>query len=109
VPREIAEFLLTSSATDFHHHDPRDPADFRNVRIGRMTTPDGDHYLMCGEFLPVNAGGNAQWTPFLTIKTSGYEQWLGAQAAGYCKDSLVAWTNAGDLSSSLKSRLDSLR
>jgi hypothetical protein len=47
--------------------------------------------------------------PFATIKTSGYEQWIGAQAVGFCQRSSVIWDKAGDLSSSLQSRLDSLR
>lgn len=47
--------------------------------------------------------------PFATIKTSDYEQWIGAQAAGFCKHSPVIWDEAGDLSPSLQSRLDALR
>jgi hypothetical protein len=47
--------------------------------------------------------------PFVTIKTSGYEQYIGAQAAGFCQDSSVTRDQLGDLSSSLQSRLDSLR
>ena len=45
-----------------------------------------------------------------TIKTSGYEQWIGVQAGGYCQSPPVVWDeNVGDLSSSLASRLASLR
>jgi hypothetical protein len=73
-------------------------------------TPGGEaQYLLCGYFLPAQESGKAEWTPFATIKTSGYEQWLGAQAAGYCRASSVIWDTVGDLSSSLQSRLDSLR
>ena len=65
--------------------------------------------MLCGEFLPAQEGGKAEWTPFATIKTSGYEQWIGAQAARSCQGSSVIWDKVGDLSSSLQSRLDSLR
>jgi hypothetical protein len=109
-PDSIVEFLLASAATDFHDHRPPDPARFRAVRIGRMDVAGGPtRYLLCGEFLPAPGGGNADWVPFATIKTSGYEQWLGAQAVGYCQGSSIAWADSGDLSSSLQRRLDALR
>jgi len=103
------DYLLTSAANDFHTHRPPDPARFRDVRSGYVNTSAGPtHYRLCGEFLPAQAQGKAEWLPFATIKTSGYEQWLGAQAAGFCKDSSVTW-DKGDLSAALQSRLDSLQ
>jgi hypothetical protein len=63
-------------------------------------------YMMCGQF---HEPRSVVWTPFATIKTSGYEQWIGAQAARFCQGSSVRWDTVGDLSSSLKSRLDSLQ
>jgi len=106
----VVQFLLTSAATDFHTHRPPDPARFRDVRIGHVMTPSGEEqYMLCGQFLPAQAGGKAEWTPFATIKTSGYEQWIGAQATAFCQGSSVIWDKVGDLSSSLQSRLDSLR
>jgi hypothetical protein len=76
--------------------------------------------MMCGEFLPAagdasagtggGAGAMREWTPFVTIKTSGYEQYIGAQAeASYCQRSSVIWDKESDLSTVLQSRLDSLR
>ena len=104
------QFLLTAAATDFHTHRPPDPVRFRDVRIGHVMTPSGEEqYLLCGQFLPAQEGGKAEWTPFATIKTSGYEQWIGAQAANFCQGPSVVWDTEGDLSSSLQSRLDSLR
>jgi hypothetical protein len=104
----VREFLLTSAANDFHSHRPQDPVRFRDVRIGHVMNPTGEEqYVLCGQFLP--AGSKAEWTPFATIKTSGYEQWIGAQAADFCQGSSVIWDEVGDLSSSLQSRLDSLR
>jgi len=106
----VVEFLLTSAATDFHTHRPPDPVRFRDVRLGHVPTSDGRvQYLLCGEFLPAEGGDDAKWTPFATIQTSGYEQWLGAQATGFCRDSSITWDGVADLSASLRRRLDALR
>ena len=106
----VVQFLLTTAATDFHTHRPPDPVRFRDVRLGHFMTPSGqEQYMLCGQFLPAPEGGKAVWTPFATIKTSGYEQWIGAQAAGFCQGSSVIWDQTGDLSSLLQNRLDSLR
>ena len=106
----VVQFLLTAAATDFHTHRPPDPGRFRDVRIGHVMTPSGEErYMLCGQFLPAQEGGGTEWTPFATIKTSGYEQYIGAQAAAFCQGSSVTWDREGDLSSSLQSRLDSLR
>src|SRR5207247_10984602 len=81
----VAQFLLTAAATDFHTHRPPDPVRFRDVRIGHVVTPSGkEQYMLCGQLLPAQEGGKAEWTPFATIKTSGYEQWIGSHAAGFC-------------------------
>ena len=106
----VTQSLLTAAATDFHTHVRSDSVRFRNVRIGHVLTPSGaEQYMLCGQFLPAQEGGKAEWAPFATIKTSGYEQWNGAQAAGFCQASSVLWDKEGDLTSSLQSRLDSLR
>ena len=103
---QVEQFLVTSAATDFHTHGPSGPLRFHNVRIGHLKASDGkEQYMLCGEFHPA---GKAEWTPFVTIKTSGYEQWMGAQATGFCQRPSVSW-DKGDLSSSLQSKLDSLR
>jgi hypothetical protein len=108
-PESVVQFLLTSAATDFHTHRPPNADGFRHVRIGYVVSPTGeDQYRLCGEFLPAQTGNNGEWTPFATIKTSGYEQWIGPQAAGYCQGPSVIWNSDGDLSSSLQSRLKSL-
>jgi hypothetical protein len=85
-------------------------SNFVMCALGHVTAAGGEElYMLCGELLPAQEGGRAGWMPFATIKTSDYEQWIGAQAAVFCRDSPVACDKAGDLSSSLKSRLDSLR
>ncbi len=101
----VVEFLMTSAATDFHNPRTTPPDQFRGVRVGHLLTPAGEkQYMMCGQF---HEPRSAVWTPFATIKTSGYEQWIGAQASRFCQGSSVRWDTVGDLSSSLKSRLDS--
>ena len=106
----VTQFLLTSAATDFHSVRPSDPGRFRNVRLGHLMTPSGEKsYRLCGEFLAAEEGGDAAWTRFVTIKTSGYEQYNGPQAAAYCEIPSVKWDNGGDLSAALQKRLESLR
>lgn len=109
-PDILVQELLSYAASDFHAHRPTDPGRFRDVHVGHLMTPGGDpQYMLCGDFLSSPDEGEAQWTPFATIKTSGYEQWLGSQAASICKRPSIAWNNDGDLSSLLQSRLNSLR
>jgi hypothetical protein len=104
---QALQFLLASAATDFHTHRPPYPARFRHVRFGHVVASDGaKQYMLCGEFLPEQDKGTPKWTPFATIKTSGYEQWLGAST--YCQRSTIVWDDKRDMSSLLKSRLDSL-
>lgn len=106
----VAQFLITAAATDFHTHRPPDPVRFRDVRLGHVMTADGAaQYILCGQFLPAQEAGAAEWMPFATIKTSPYEQWLGVQATGLCQNASVVWDEVGDLSSSLQRRLDALR
>jgi len=107
----VVQFLLTAAANDFHTHRPLDPLRFRDVRVGHVMSPTGEEqYRLCGQFLPAQEAGTPEWTPFVTIKTSGYEQYIGAQAeASYCQRSSVIWDKESDLSTVLQSRLDSLR
>lgn len=106
----VASFLLDAAAGDFHAHRPPDPVRFRDVRLGHVSTPGGEpQYLLCGQFLPAQTEGEAEWIPFATIRTSGYEQWTGAQAEGFCRQASVTWDETGDLSSRLMDRLAALR
>lgn len=101
------QFLLNAAATDFHIQHPSHTIRFRNVHIGHATTPEGEmQYMLCGQFLP-RAKNKPDWTPFVTIKTSGYEQWIGDQAASICKRPSIIWDKEG-LSSGLQSHFDSL-
>lgn len=105
----IEEFLLASAATDFHAHRPPDPVHFRDVHIGHAKTSSGEEqYMLCGRFVSGQQAAGAQGTPFVTLKTSGYEQYVGPQAAArYCQPPSVIW-DKGDLSTSLQNRFDSL-
>ena len=102
------EYLLDSAAKDFLRHGP-DPAAFRNVRFGRIDH-DGEAtlFLMCGEVQPATGRGAGKWIEFATLKTSGYEQWLGAQGGGYCNRSGTSW-EPGDLSAELQRRVDAAK
>src|SRR5439155_328032 len=61
----VVQFLLTAAATDFHTHRPPDPVRFRVVRIGHVMTPSGrEQYMLCGDFMPTEERGKAEWTPF---------------------------------------------
>jgi hypothetical protein len=109
-PTVPVQFLLTSAATDFHKHGPSGPLSFRDVRIGHIAQPGGEkRYLLCGQFRSTQEGSKAEWTPFATIKTTGYEQYIGGQTDEYCQRSSFILDTESDLSSSLQSQLDSLR
>ncbi len=106
----IVQFLINAAATDFHDHGPSGPLRFRDVRIGHVLTGDAENsYRLCDQFVQTQVGAKSQWTPFVTIKTSGYEQYIGSQAASFCQDSSFVWDTVDDLTSSLQSRFDSLR
>jgi hypothetical protein len=102
------DFLVTSAATDFHDHGPKGPLQFRNVRVGHVPGTDGkDQHLLCGEFVRAGEGSKNGWTKFATIKTSGYEQYIGENI--YCQNPKIVWDAQGDVSSRLQIRLDSLQ
>jgi hypothetical protein len=106
----VLQFLITAAATDFHTNGPPGPLRFRDVSMGYDMMPNGERrYILCGQFLRVQEGGTSQWTPFATIKTDPYEQWIGAQASTYCQGSSFIWDEAGDVSSLLQNMCESLR
>jgi hypothetical protein len=106
----VMQLLLTSAAADFHKHGPSGPLSFREVRIGHIVQPGGENrYLLCGQFRSTQEGSKAEWTPFATIKTTGYEQFIGGQGDEYCHRSSFILDLESDLSSSLQSQLDSLQ
>jgi hypothetical protein len=96
IPDSVVQFLISSASSDFRNHQPPTPVDFRNVKIGYIRSPDNEKtFILCGEFLALE---NKEWTEFTTIKTSGYEQYLGKTP--YCEDAdmvLIDETLSADL------------
>lgn len=88
IPDSVVQFLITSAANDFRHHQPPTPVDFRKVRIGYITSSNERIYVLCGEFLSKE---NNEWVEFTTVKTSGYEQYLGK--SHYCTDATMILTD----------------
>jgi hypothetical protein len=82
------------------------PSAFRNVRYGQLTESDGSvSHRLCGEFQVARTDSAPEWIAFATIKTSGYEQWLGNTT--YCSGK-VEWM-PGDLSAELQRRFDATK
>ena len=103
------EFLMTSSVEDFSKHRPPYPARVRDVRLGYLVAPDSvRRYILYGEFLPESTGGSPEWTRFVTIQTSPYEQWLGGQAKAMAEQPAAVWLE-GEYSAPLQERLDARR
>jgi len=89
VPDSIVQFLIASAANDFRNHKPPTPLDFRNVKIGYINSSNNERiFVLCGEFLSEE---NNEWVEFTTIKTSGYEQYLGK--THYCQDATMVLTD----------------
>ena len=106
----VVQFLITSCATDFRTHHPAGPVRFLKARVGHMPGPNGKAvYMLCGQFRQAQGGDSAESTPFVTIKTSGYEQYIGNQTTNWCKNRSVTWDTTKDLASSLQHLYDSLR
>jgi hypothetical protein len=107
-PTPPIDYLITAAASDFHAHPVANSVRFRNVHVGHVANGEGtNQYMLCGEFQPVEKKGGAGWTPFATIKTSRYEQWLGDQAATLCQRPSITWDGHEDLSPMLQRRIDS--
>jgi len=83
------------------------PIRVREVRTGYMVAADqSKQYRMCGSFSRARDGEKSEWMPFVTIRTSGFEQYVGAQAVSECTRTAIVWEK-GDLSATLQRRLDS--
>ena len=101
IPDTVVQFLITSASNDFRNHQPPTPIDFRNVNIGYLKSRKGDkNFILCGEFLSQE---NNEWIEFATIKTSGYEQYIGKTQ--YCQDATRVLTDE-NLSLTLKNKLN---
>jgi hypothetical protein len=106
----VQQFLITTAASDFHEHGPSHVMRFRDVHLRYLVTSTGERtYILCGQFLADNQEPSAGPTPFVTIKTDPYEQWIGGNATSYCADSMPVTDGADELSSSLQQAFDALR
>lgn len=104
---EIKEYLLTSAADDFHTTIKSGPVRVRAVLFGHAKNSDGTkQYRLCGEFLAEKKDAKAEWTPFVTILTSHYEQYIGGQTKTWCKKGSFIPDKEGDLSAKLQTKLD---
>ena len=99
IPDTVVQFLITSASNDFRNHQPPTTIDFRNVKIGYIKSPNNKKiFILCGEFLSQET---KEWTEFTTIKTSGYEHYLGKTQ--YCQDATMVLTDES-LSVELKNK-----
>jgi hypothetical protein len=64
--------------------------------------------MICYQFLEQDKQNKEEWISFATVKTSGYEHWIGNQSLTYCQDSRLVSHIINDLSLALKSRVDFL-
>jgi hypothetical protein len=101
VPDSVIQFLITSAAMDFRDHQPPTPVDLRNLNMGYIKSSNQERiYILCGEFLSKE---NKEWVSFATIKTSGYEQYIGETQ--YCQDATLVLTDES-LTVELKKQLN---
>ncbi|MBA4851440.1 hypothetical protein [Emticicia sp. BO119] len=108
IPDSTVQFLITSASIDFSKQKHPTPIDFRHVKAGyTLSTGNEKIYVLCGEFLAQEDKEN--WLSFATIKTSGYEQYLGNQARAFCEKATISSTGNVDLSVELKNKLAVLR
>jgi hypothetical protein len=101
IPDSIVQFLITSASTDFLNHKPPTPMAFRNVKIGFLiASNDEKTFVLCGEFLSQE---DNEWIAFTTIKTLGYEQYIGKTQ--YCQDATMVLTDE-NLAVELKNKMN---
>lgn len=101
-PDTAAQELIGYAAADFKQHSSVLPRQFRHVKLGQLRAEDGRHRLvLCGEFLAEDTK-KPRWTPFVTIKTDPYEQWLGGQSRSFCSGPGFKLLGKQDLSAELK-------
>lgn len=104
----ILQFLLRSTASDFIAQRQSDSIRFQDVHFGHLKSASKEKlYLLCGKFQPAQGEGKDKWIPFVTIKTSGYELYIGANT--YCQKSSFIPDNKSDLSTLLQNTLVTMR
>jgi hypothetical protein len=104
IPDSVIQFLIHSAAKDFNEHQPPTAIDVRNVRVGYIPSSKETMYLICGEVLSKEEN---TWVQFVTIKTSGYEQYIGENV--YCQKATFEKTDNDRLSDKIKEKLNAIR
>lgn len=103
---KVIDAIIDISANDFYKNQNPLPIDFHNVEIKYHLKPNKEMlYILCGQFQTDNTNERTQ---FATIKNSDYEQWIGPNGSTYCENSIGIPYSAKELSTELKSRLNSL-
>ena len=103
VAGNLEVFLIESAASDFRSHIAPDGVSFRNVHVGVFRGDNGSTVnLMCGEFRAADKA--AHWEPFVTLRTEGYENWLGGAAAAYCRGPNTVLDTNRDLAAALSTQ-----
>ena len=103
VAGNLEAFLLESAASDFRNHVAAEGVSFRNVHVGVFRGDNGSTVnLMCGEFRTADSA--ADWELFATLRTEGYENWLGGSAAAYCRGSNTILDTNRDLAAALSAK-----
>ena len=101
----VQDFLISSSAADFTAHEQTRQTKVKKVHLRYTENDSGERtYMLCGKFQTANQAAKREWVDFATLKTEGYEQWLGAQAAALCKNARSSH-GSPDLSAALQSKL----
>ena len=102
-PEATREYLLDSAAADFRAHPPKALA-FRKVHFGEFNEEGQTQYEICGEF-QVEKEGKLVWLHFVTIRTSGYEQYIGKTPVSFCTRDGMSW-DEDDWSAELQKRYE---
>ena len=103
VAGNLEAFLIKSAASDFRSHVAPEDVSFRNVHIGVFRGENGSTVnLICGEFRTADSA--ADWEPFATLRTEGYENWLGDSAVAYCQGSNTVLDTNRDLAAALSAQ-----
>ena len=97
--------LIAFSASDFAASESR-PEGFRRVNLRYRENDHGARsYMICGQ-MRRRADSEESWVDFAAIKTSGYENWIGAAATDTCARAVSIPSDRSDLSAALQTKLD---
>ena len=102
----LKTFLVNNTVQDFYKNKQNAVVEFRNVFLKLY---EGETYLICGEFLMMDKEKTEKWIDFATLKTEGYELWIGGNATAYCNDAKTITTSTEDLAILLNTQLKNLQ